>query len=74
MPKVKRTPAEQAAFDLRVAIENRANLKEVSNHSLALTIGVTDRTLRSRKSNPDTFTFGELVALSRRLGGLGITL
>ncbi len=38
MPKLKRNPEEQLLFEIRVAIENKANLKEVPMESLAVTI------------------------------------
>lgn len=74
MPKINRTAKEQALFELRVAIENQANLKEVPPAKLALVAGISERTLRSRRHDPGQWTFEQLLAISQRLGGLGITL
>ena len=74
MPKIKRTPKEQALFELRVAIENQANLKEVPLAKLALAAGVSERTLHNRRHDPGKWTFEQLYCISQRLGGLGITL
>lgn len=74
MPKLKRTPEEQMLFEVRVAIENKANLKEVPIESLAKTAGRDVRTMYSRRKRPELYTLGELVKISQRLGGLGITL
>lgn len=44
MPKLKRNAEEQMLFEIGVAIENKARLKEVSKESLAVTIGRDLRT------------------------------
>lgn len=74
MPKLKRTPEEQMLFDIRVAIQNKANTKEIAFDSLAKTCGISKRTLYTRMAHPETFRAEELIRLSSRLGGIGITL
>lgn len=74
MPKVKRNEMEQKMFELRVAIENKANEREVPMKSLAVTAGVCEKTMCERRKHPGNFTFEELLKISKRLGGLGITI
>ena len=74
MPKLKRNEIEQKEFELRIAIENKANEREIPLKSLAVTAGFCEKTMCERRKNPGRFTYEELLKISKRLGGLGITL
>lgn len=74
MPKLKRSPIEEKIYVSGKLIENKANLKDISNESMAKTMGRTVRTVQQRRRDPGNYTLRELAALSVRMGGLGIEL
>ena len=68
MPKVTYASMVKKPHPIVELMWGRAASLGISNAKLAQIIGVTTETLRTRKNNPDTFTYGELKKACRGLG------
>lgn len=68
MPKVTYKSMVKQPHPLVELIWGRAAALDINNGQLAKIFGVTTETLRTRRNNPDSFTFGEIKKVCRSLG------
>lgn len=67
MPKLKPNPTEEANRVARACISNNMELYAVDEEALAMQIGITRRTIITRREKPETFTLQELRKMAKTL-------
>lgn len=67
MPKLKPNPTEEANRVARACISNNMELYAVDEEALAMQIGITRRTIVTRREKPETFTLQELRKMAKTL-------
>lgn len=67
MPKIKPNPTEEANRIARACISSNMELYAVDEETLAMRIGITRRTIVTRREKPETFTLQELRKMAKTL-------
>ena len=64
MPAKKKTAADRRAEQFRRMYRIGKAAENLNEAQVAKLLGITDRTLRRRRKDPDSFTMGEVLVLA----------
>lgn len=67
MPKLKPSDKEEKCRIVRACIAGNMSLQDLDNGYIAARIGLTEKTVRSRREHPETFSLDELWKLNQML-------
>ena len=67
-PMKKQDPLKRQLDNIRVLIEEAKIRNNFSDEQLAACLGISDRTLRDKRADPSSLTFGKLLILLELTG------